>query len=124
MARSPQSPKEESAMSVDRCVGYDVSGGFGTATLRRPEKLNAFNDEMLRELREVLEDVARRDDVRVLILTGEGRAFCGGADLNWFDVEAVGKHRSVHSLANGKDTYAFHLHKVQLRTLVIAAING
>ena len=111
-------------MSVYRCVGYDVSGGFGTATLRRPEKLNAFNDEMLRELREVLEDVARRDDVRVLILTGEGRAFCVGADLNWFDVEAVGSEPTPRFRAAAAGTHGVFDQMETLEKPVIAAING
>ena len=75
-------------MAAYEFVGYAVTDGIATATLRRPEKLNAFHAGMLRELREILGDVAGRDEIRVLILTGAGRAFCVGADLGWFDVEA------------------------------------
>ena len=52
-----------------------------TITLNRPEKLNAFNPEMHRELRAALERAADEAQIRVVILTGAGRAFCAGQDL-------------------------------------------
>ena len=75
-------------MSSYEFVGYQASDGIATATLRRPEKLKAFHAGMLGELREILAEVAGADEVRVLILTGAGRAFAVGADSAWFDVEA------------------------------------
>src|SRR5947208_2045485 len=55
--------------------------GVLTITLNRPEKLNAFNPEMHRELRAALERAADEAQIRVVILTGAGRAFCAGQDL-------------------------------------------
>ncbi|MEE9164302.1 MAG: enoyl-CoA hydratase-related protein [Thermoplasmata archaeon] len=56
--------------------------GIAIVTLDRPDALNALNTEMLQELRDVLHQVARRQDVRVVILTGAGdRAFAAGADI-------------------------------------------
>ncbi len=52
-------------------------------TLNRPEVRNAFNTVMLGELLDVLEKIAARDDVRVVVLTGSGTCLCAGADLNW-----------------------------------------
>ena len=52
-----------------------------TVTLARPERLNAFNEAMRDELLDVLERVDADDQVRVLVVTGKGRAFCAGADL-------------------------------------------
>lgn len=51
--------------------------------LNRPAVRNAFNAVMVRELRKVLEDVRRDDEVRVVVLSGRGSSFCSGADLNW-----------------------------------------
>jgi methylglutaconyl-CoA hydratase len=51
--------------------------------LNRPEVHNAFNDRMVEELLEVFSDIAERQDLRVVILTGQGKSFCAGADLNW-----------------------------------------
>jgi methylglutaconyl-CoA hydratase len=52
-------------------------------TLNRPEVRNAFNEVMIAELIQVLDRVENDDSVRVLVLTGSGKAFCAGADLNW-----------------------------------------
>lgn len=51
--------------------------------LNRPEVRNAFNEVMIAELIQVLDRVEKDDSVRVLVLTGSGKAFCAGADLNW-----------------------------------------
>jgi enoyl-CoA hydratase/carnithine racemase len=61
---------------------YRVEDGIGVVTLNRPEKLNAFTAGMGRELEDVLEVVDADDAVRVLVVTGSGRAFCAGADLS------------------------------------------
>jgi enoyl-CoA hydratase/carnithine racemase len=58
-----------------------VSEGIFTLTLQRPERLNAFNARMHRELLEAFDAANENDDVRVVIVTGEGRAFCAGMDL-------------------------------------------
>jgi enoyl-CoA hydratase/carnithine racemase len=61
-------------------IRYDVADGVATITLHRPEKLNAFTLTMCREL-VAAADLADADDaVRVVLLTGAGRAFCAGAD--------------------------------------------
>jgi len=59
----------------------DRSGGVVTVTLNRPERKNAANGLMWRELHDTFRDVARRRDDRVLVLTGAGGAFCSGADI-------------------------------------------
>lgn len=51
-----------------------------TLTLNRPERLNALNDLMFEELLAALDDIEHDDDVRVMLLTGAGRAFCASAD--------------------------------------------
>lgn len=60
---------------------YEVKDGVGRITLARPDVLNSMNTAMARELREVLDEAASSADVRALLLTGEGRAFCAGQDL-------------------------------------------
>ena len=63
-------------------IRYETSGGIARITLNRPERLNSFTTQMHRELREALARVASGGEARVLLVTGEGRAFCAGQDLS------------------------------------------
>ena len=63
-------------------IRYDVSDAIATITLSRPEKMNAFTGVMMRELLEAFDLVDADDSVRAVIVTGEGKAFCAGADLS------------------------------------------
>src|SRR6185369_2973787 len=60
-------------------IRYDVADAIATITLHRPERLNAFTEQMLEEMVQALDRADADDDVRVVIFTGEGRAFCAGA---------------------------------------------
>jgi enoyl-CoA hydratase/carnithine racemase len=117
---------------VFNAIRYDVNSGIATIRLHRPERLNAFTVEMARELVEAF-DLADSDDaVRVVVVTGEGRAFCAGADL------ATGsgtfKYESVPLRTDGGIDYSSEAARdsggrVTLRIFnclkpVIAAING
>src|SRR5437879_12330066 len=62
-------------------IRYEVEDHVLTITLNRPERLNAFTPTMGRELIEAFDRADADDDVRVIIVTGEGRGFCAGADL-------------------------------------------
>ena len=60
---------------------FENNEGVATITLNRPEVYNALNDGITYELQDALKQVAKDDSVRVVVLTGEGRAFCSGQDL-------------------------------------------
>src|SRR5437588_8388564 len=62
-------------------IDADVDEGILTITLNRPERLNAWTETMRRELIEAFDRADEDDDVRAVIVTGAGRAFCAGADL-------------------------------------------
>jgi enoyl-CoA hydratase/carnithine racemase len=62
-------------------IDLSVTAGIAWLTLRRPEKLNALDREMIRQLSELLRELRTRSDVRVVITRGEGRAYCAGSDL-------------------------------------------
>jgi enoyl-CoA hydratase/carnithine racemase len=65
-----------------KAIKFEVDGdGIATMTLNRPNKLNCFNQDMFKEWREVVEKVAYDRNIRVLVVTGEGRAFSSGVDL-------------------------------------------
>ena len=61
---------------------YEVSEGIATITLNRPDKLNAFTGRMMHEIISALDITDADDDVKVVIFTGAGRAYCAGADLS------------------------------------------
>lgn len=69
-------------MGYEYLLQDDRPGGIRILTLNRPDKLNAWNTDMRRELREAVEDAAAEVDLRVLILTGAGRAFSAGEDVS------------------------------------------
>ena len=63
-------------------IRYEVAANIATVTLSRPEKMNAFTGVMMRELLEVFDQIDADDAVRAVIVTGDGKAFCAGADLS------------------------------------------
>jgi len=107
-------------------IQYDVANGVATITLNRPDKLNAFTATMMRELIDAFERTDGDDAVRVVIVTGAGRAFCAGADLSG------GSGTFDHKRGNEPERAEDHRDGGGLLTLrifeskkpVIAAING
>jgi 2-(1,2-epoxy-1,2-dihydrophenyl)acetyl-CoA isomerase len=66
-------------------IRYDVSDGVAWVYLNRPNKLNAFIAQMNREIKDSVKKASFDDDVRCIVITGEGRAFCSGQDLSEVD---------------------------------------
>jgi len=94
--------------------------GVATLTLNRPEKLNAINRKMTEELENAMAEIGKDKDVRVLVITGAGRAFCSGADVSDMSPEAspVEARQWVH-MAN-----KIILALTDLEKPVIAKVNG
>jgi enoyl-CoA hydratase/carnithine racemase len=69
---------------TQRWANFDFASGDGvaTVTLNRPEKLNALTFEAYADLRDLLHELPHHQDVRVLVIRGEGKGFCGGGDVN------------------------------------------
>lgn len=68
-------------MTDSAMIQLSVEAGIATMTLNRPEKRNAFTDDMRTQLIETLEKVARDEEIRALIVTGAGKGFCAGGDV-------------------------------------------
>ncbi len=64
-------------------VKLTVDGGIARVVLARPEVRNAFNAEVIERLHDTFVRITAADDVRAVVLAGEGKVFCGGADINW-----------------------------------------
>ncbi|MCX6351510.1 MAG: enoyl-CoA hydratase-related protein [Bacteroidetes bacterium] len=63
------------------CILLEKKGNIGWLTLNRPDVFNAFNDAQSYELQDALKQIAKDDEIRVVVLTGAGKAFCSGQDL-------------------------------------------
>lgn len=104
-----------------RFLTLDNDDGVATITLNRPERRNAAHDPMHRELETIFRDVAEDDDIRAIVLTGAGEAFCAGGDAGSMDsgefdptgpaVPFNGVRRLVH-------------HLLDVEQPIIAAVNG
>ncbi|MEP7128185.1 MAG: enoyl-CoA hydratase-related protein, partial [Chitinophagales bacterium] len=62
-------------------VLFEITNGKATITLNRPEVYNAFNDQLRKELLDALKEAEKNTTVRVVMITGSGKAFCSGQDL-------------------------------------------
>jgi enoyl-CoA hydratase/carnithine racemase len=106
-------------------IRYDADDHIATITLHRPDALNAFTPVMKREMLDALERADTDDDVRVVIVTGAGRAFCAGADLSaggdTFDYKRRGGTATESPRDGGGEV---SLRVYEMRKPVIAAING
>ena len=107
-------------------IEYDVTDRIATITLNRPDRLNAFTAQMMRELLDGFDAADNDDDVRVVIVTGAGRGFCAGADLGaggaTFDNRARGGAQSIEEHRDGGGFVSLRIY--DMSKPVIAAING
>ena len=71
-----------SSIEIENMVLTHIEAGVLTITLNRPDRLNSFNDEMHGQLSAALKMAERDENVRCVLLTGAGRGFCAGQDLN------------------------------------------
>ena len=100
-------------------IKYEIKNGIGYITINRPEALNALNRTVLEELFDVFNKIDVDDDVRAVILTGEGRSFVAGADIAQMSSLTVAEGRAFG--AYGQKVMNF-IEKVEKP--VIAAVNG
>lgn len=115
-----------------KTIRYEVDDRVATITLARPHRLNAWTGRMHTEYRWALEQAEHDDEVRVVVVTGEGRGFCAGADAQALDGHVA---KGGYDPGTGPDLarpgfgvrpefdhdFAFHF---GLSTPVIAAVNG
>jgi enoyl-CoA hydratase/carnithine racemase len=104
----------------------EIDGEIGTLTLDRPDAFNAMSPEMIGELTVAFAWLADRAPLRALIVTGAGKAFCAGGDVNWFRRGVEDDEIDLPSEVR-RGAEALHAAIVDLRRIpypVIAAVNG
>lgn len=104
-------------METPSMIRYQVRDHIARITLNRPEKMNALNRPMRKELQEAFTELRDNPDIWLAIITGEGRAFCSGKDL----LENIRPEEDDDTVLSNEDLYLFQ------RTIykpMIAALNG
>ncbi|MHB8464433.1 MAG: enoyl-CoA hydratase-related protein [Acidimicrobiales bacterium] len=104
-----------------KVVTTETHEGVTVVTLNRPERLNAWTTRMETELRWCMRAADADGDVRVVVVTGAGRAFCAGADMGALEGYAGGAPYDLTSATEDEGSFAYLL---DLSKPVIAAING
>jgi enoyl-CoA hydratase/carnithine racemase len=78
---------------------FQAAGGIARITLNRPEAMNAITPFMLKELKAAVQAAGKAEEVRVIVLTGAGRAFCAGVDLKALgEVTLAGARSAISSI--------------------------
>ncbi len=116
----------------DEVVLFQKKEGVATLTLNRPDRLNAVNNRIRAGLREKLDDACKDDEVKVIIITGAGRGFCAGADIDGLAATSEGKSQGKQIEAEKRNYAANNVKGFDggfsyfptLPKPVIAAING
>jgi enoyl-CoA hydratase/carnithine racemase len=115
---------------------YEVQDPVATITLNRPEKLNALTTRLQQELKHALADAEHRPDVVGIVLTGAGRGFCAGVDMNDLQtIQAAGEIAAIHGATEfagaeagdrsmGPDFSRGLTYMLAVRKPIIAAVNG
>lgn len=107
---------------MSNVVEWRQEGAVVTLALNRPESHNAFTPEMMATLHELLAKAADRDDVRVIVLTGNGRSFCAGADLAF--MRAAADYTFEQNVADGQAIFDLMRAVDECPKPVVGRING
>lgn len=111
-------------MAEEKILLYEKKDGYAIITLNRPDKLNALNDELTFQLQDALKEAEKDAAVRAVILTGAGRGFCPGQDLQAraFSDDSKQKPSLADSIRRRYNPIIVRLRRMEKP--VIAAING
>ncbi|MFQ5660424.1 MAG: 2-(1,2-epoxy-1,2-dihydrophenyl)acetyl-CoA isomerase PaaG [Gammaproteobacteria bacterium] len=103
-------------------IEFSVDGGVAIVTLNRPDQLNCFNETMHAEIREVFQEIENNPSLRCLVMTGKGRGFCAGQDLNDRKFSKVVRPDLGESLAQNYNPLIRTITTLEMP--VICAVNG
>ena len=104
-----------------QCIKLNVEDRVGRLSLARPDELNAVNPQMIEEVIDALGSISAMEDVKALVVTGEGRAFCAGADLTYLD-SILGEQKALSSYLGEFNSMLFALEELPIP--VIGLVHG
>lgn len=103
-------------------VEYEVSNDIAIITLARPEKRNALNSELVKTLKSLFDKANSDEKIRTVILTGKGKAFCSGADLEYLN--KLQDFSSKENYDDSKNLAELFLQIYYSQKITVAAVNG
>ena len=103
-------------------IKYEIKDEIGILTLNRPEKRNALHPELVKQIKDKLREIEKDDLTKVLIITGEGKAFCAGADLEYLN--KLKGYSSIENETDSRELAELFLMIYTFSKPVIAAVNG
>jgi len=103
-------------------IRYAEKNNIATITLNRPEVHNAMNEALMKELTDCISEVSKNKTIRIVILTGNGKSFCAGADLNW--MKSMVNYSKEENIEDSRLLLNLYESIYQCPKPVIAKING
>ncbi len=103
-------------------IKYEIINKSAIITLNRPEKRNALNSTLIKQLKSKLAELKYDDSVRNVILTGEGSTFCAGADLEY--LQQISDNSTIDNYEDSKSLAELYLEIYEFNKPTIAAVNG
>jgi len=106
-------------MNNMKTIKFEVRNNIATITMNRPEALNALNNDFFSDMELLLSNIRENNEIRILVITGEGKAFVAGADIA--EMVSMNKAEAEKFSSRGQDVF---LGLEKLNMPVIAAVNG
>ena len=103
-------------------IKYETKDEIGIITLNRPEKRNSLHPEMVKQMKDKIKELENDNSIKVLIITGEGKAFCAGADLEYLN--ELRNYSSIQNEEDSRELAELFLMIYKFPKPVIAAVNG
>lgn len=100
----------------------EIKSNVWEIRLNRPEIHNAFNDELIGKITEAFKNLSKNKEARLIVLTGEGRSFCAGADLNW--MKSMVNYTEEENKQDSEKLYEMFEAIDQCPVPIMAAVNG